>query len=184
MKLIKIHKILKFKQSDWMKKYIDFKTEKRKNVKNEFEKCLFKLMNNNAHGKTMENLRKRINVKLVNNAKDYLKFVSKTTFIFQKVFWKNFAAIHEIKHVLVLNKPIYIGFTVLELSKYLMYDFHYNFIKKNFYADLLFTDTNSLTYEIKSKDVYEEFFKYKHLFDFSEYKSKIFDSTNKKSLGK
>ena len=83
----------------------------------------------------------------------------------------------------MLHKPVF-GFTVPELSKYLMYDFHYNFIKKKFDTDLLFTDTDSLTYEIKSKDVYEEFFKYKHLFDFSEYKSKIFDSTNKKSLGK
>ena len=111
-------------------------------------------MNNSAYSKTMENLRKRINVRLVNNAKDYLKYVSKPTFVSQKSFSKNFAAIHEIKPVLVLNKPIYVGFTVLELSKYLMYDFHYNFIKKNFDADLLFTDTGSLTYEIKSKDTY------------------------------
>ena len=84
MKLIKIHKILKFKQSDWMKKYTDFNTKKRKNAKNEFEKSLFKLMNNSAYSKTMENLRKRINVRLVNNAKDYLKYVSKPTFISQK----------------------------------------------------------------------------------------------------
>ena len=98
-------------------------------------------------------------------------------FYFSKNFSENFATIHEIKLVLVLNKPIYGVFTVLELSKYLMYDFHYNFIKKNFDADLLFPDTDSLTYEIKSKDVYEEFFKYRHLFDFSEYKSIFFNST-------
>ena len=85
---------------------------------------------------------------------------------------------------ILLNKPIYAGFTVLELSKYLMYDFHYNFIKKKFDADLLFIDTDSLTYDIKSKDVFEEFFKYKHLCDFSEHKSKLFDSTNKKVIGK
>ena len=78
----------------------------------------------------------------------------------------------------MLNKPIYVGFTVLELSKYLMCDFHYNFMKKKFDADLLFTDTYSLTYETKAKDVYEWLFKYKH-FDFSKYKSKFFDSTNK-----
>ena len=171
MKLIKIHKTLKFRQSDWMKKYIDFNIEKKKkNAKLEFEKSLFKLMNSSAYGKTMENLRKRIIVRLVNNTQEYLKYVSKPTFISQKIFSKNFAAIHEIKLVLVLNKPIYVGFTVLEPSKYLMYDFHYNFIKKKIDADVLFTDTDSLTYEIKSKDVYEEFFKYKHLFDFSEYK--------------
>ena len=129
-------------------------TLKKENAKNEFGKSLFKLMNDSAYGKRMENLRKKINVRLAINAKDYLKYVSKPTFVSQKNFTKNFAAIHEIKPVLVPNKPIYVGFTVLELSKYLMNDFHYNFIKKNFDADLLFTDTGSLTYEIKSKDTY------------------------------
>ena len=71
----------------------------------------------------------------------------------------DYAAIHEIKPVLILNKPIYIAFTVLDLSKWKIYDFHYNFIKKNFDTELLFTYTGSLTYEIKSKKVYEEFFK-------------------------
>ena len=88
--------------------------------------------------------------------------------------------------LLALNKPIYVGFTVLELSKWLMYDFHYNFIKKHFDAELLFTDTDSLTYEIKSKDVYEEFFKQKHLLSFSNYPKdpKFFDQTNKKIMVK
>ena len=118
--------------------------------------------------------------------KDFLKYTSKPTHISYKIFGKNYAAIHEIKPVLTLNKPIYVGFTVLELSKWLMYDFHYSFIKKHFDAELLFTDTDSLTYEIKSEDVYEEFFKHKHLFDFSNYPkdSKFFDETNKKVIGK
>ena len=96
---------------------------------------------------------------------------------------KNYAAIHEIKPVLTLSKPIYVGFTVLELSKWLMYDFHYNFINKHFDAELLFTDIDSLIYEIKSEDVYEEFFKHKHLFHFNNYPkdSKFFDQANKKS---
>ena len=86
----------------------------------------------------------------------------------------------------MLNKPIYVGFTVLDFSKWNMYDFHYNFIKKNFNAKLLFTDTDSLTYEIKSGNVYEEFFKWKDLFDFSNYSkdSKFFHETNKKVIGK
>ena len=99
----------------------------------------------------MENLRKRINVRLVNNAEDFLKYTSKPTYITHKIFGKDYAAIHEIKPVLILNKPIYVGFTVLDLSKWKMYDFHYNFIKKNFDAKLLLNDTDSLTYEIKSK---------------------------------
>ena len=109
--------------------------------------------------------KKRINVRLVNNEKDFLKYTSRPTHITHKIFDKNYAAIHEIKPVLILNKLIYVGFTVLELSKWLMYDFHYNFIKKHLQVELLFTNTDSLTYEIKSKDVYEKIFKHKHLFD-------------------
>ena len=148
MKLTKIHKVLKFKQSGWMKIYTDFNTEKRTKATNKFEKDFFKLMINSVYGKTMENLRKRISVRLVNNEKDFLKYTSRPTHITHKIFGKNYAAVHEIKPVLTLNKPIYVGFTVLELSKWLMYDFHYNFIKKHFDAELLFTDTDSLTYEI------------------------------------
>ena len=84
-------------------------------------------MVNSVFGKTMENLRKRTNIKLVNNAKDYMKLVSRPNFVSQKIFDKNFVAIHKIKPVLLLNKPIYVGFSILELSKSLMYDFHYNY---------------------------------------------------------
>ena len=118
MKLTKIHRVLKFKQSDWMKKYIDFNTEKRMNAANDFEKDLFKLMINSVYRKTMRNLRERINVRLVNNTKDFSKYTSKPTHITHKFFGKDYAAIHEIKPVLVLNKPIYVGFTVLGLSKW------------------------------------------------------------------
>ena len=131
-------------------------------------------MINSVYGKTMEYFQK-----------DFLKYTSRPTHISHKVFDKNYAAIREIKPVLTLNKPIYVGLTVLELSKWLMFDFHYNFIKKHFDTELLFTDTDSVAYEIKS-DVYEEFFKHKHLFDFSNYPkdSKFFDETNKKVIGK
>ena len=123
-----------------------FNTEKRKNAINSFEKDFSKLMINSVYVKTMENLIKRISVTLVNKEKDYLNHTSKPTFISTKLFHKNYATIHEIKPVLTLNKPIYVGFTVLELSKWLIYDFHYNFIKKNVDAELLFTDKDDLTY--------------------------------------
>ena len=112
-----------------VKKYIYFSPEKRKNVANSFDKNFFKLMINSVYGKAMENSRKR-NVRLVNNEKDYLKHVNKPIFISQKIFNTHFAAIHEIKPVSTLNKPIYVGFTVLEWSKWLIYDFHCNFILK------------------------------------------------------
>ena len=107
-----------------MKKYIDFNTEKIKNVTNGFEKDFFKLMINSVYGKTMENLRKRTNVRLANNEKDFLKYTSRPTHVTHKLFDKDYATIHETKPVLMLNKPIYVGFTVLELSKWMMYDFH------------------------------------------------------------
>ena len=110
-------------------------------------------MINSVYGKAMENIRKRINVRLVNNKKDVLNYTSRPTYVTHKSFDKDYAAIHEIKPVLMVNKPIYAGFTVLELSKWMMYDFHYNFIKNNFHAELFFTDTDSLTYEIKSENV-------------------------------
>ena len=109
MKLTKIHRVLKFKQTDSIKKYIDF------NAINSFEKNFFKLMINSVHGKTMKNLRKRISTKVVNNEEDFLKHVSKPTYISREIFGKNYAAVHEIKPVLTLNKPIYVGFTVLGL---------------------------------------------------------------------
>ena len=143
-------------------------------------------MINSVYGKRMGKLRKRINLRLVNNAKDFLKHTSKPTYIIHKIFGKNYAAIQEIKPILILSKPIYVGFTALELSKWLMYDFHYNFIKNNFDFEWLFTDTDNLAYEIKSENVYEELFTWKNLFHFSNYPkdSKVFFETNKKVIGK
>ena len=185
MKLTKAYRVLKFKQSDWLKKYIDFNTGKRKNAGHIFAKDLFKLMINSAYGKTMKNMRKRINARLVNNAKDYTKYTSKSSSASQKIFSKNFVTIHEIKLVLTLDKPIYVGFIILDLSKYFFYNFHYNYIKKH-NAKLLFTDIDRLVYEVKTDDVYEDFYKDKHLFDLSNYPkdSKLFDPDNEKVISK
>ena len=108
-------------------------------------------------------------VTIVNNEQDFSKNVSKPTYVSRKTFGKNYAVILEIKPVLTLNKPMYFGFTTLELIKWLMYDFHYNFLKKDFDVGLLFTGTDSLTYEVKSEDVCDDLFKHKHLFDLSNY---------------
>ena len=182
MQLTKVHRILKFKQSDWLKKYIDFNTDKRKNAANCFEKDFLKLMNNSIFGKTMENLRKRISVKLVSNAKDYVKCISKPSFVSQKICSKNFVATPEIKPILTLNKPIYVEFIILDLSKLWMYEFYYKYIKSKFDAKLLLTDTDRLVYEIKTEDLYQDFYQDKNLFNFSEnpLDSKFFDPVNKK----
>ena len=153
IKLTKVHRILKFKQSNWFKIYIDCNTDKIKNTANNFKKDFFKLMNNSIYGKKRENLTKKI------SAKNYKKYVSKASFVLQKIFSENVVAIHETKPVLTLNEPVYVGFSTLDLSKYLMQDFYYNYIKRKHDAKLLLAGTNSLVYEIKTNDVYEDFYK-------------------------
>ena len=188
LKITKVHRALEFNQSPWLKKYIDFNTEKRKGAKNAFEKDFFKLMNNIVFGKTMENIRKRVDVRLVTDEKKLMKYVSKPTYVSSKILNENLVAVHKIKEKLTLNRPEYVGMCILDLSKTLMYDFHYNYIKKKYEdkAKLLFTDTDSLTYEIEAKDVYQDFWKDKHRFDNSDHPqdSTYFDTTNKNVIGK
>ena len=128
MKLKKIHRLLKFKQKDWMKPYIDFNTKKRKEATDEADKNHFKLLNNAVYGKAMENMRKRIKIRVVKSSQDFIKYTSRPTCVNWKVFENNLAATHKRKISLTLNKPIYVGFTVLEISKWEMYNFHYNFM--------------------------------------------------------
>ena len=188
LKVTKVHRVLQFDQSPWLKHYIDFNTEKRKNAKNTFEKDFFKLMNNSVFGKTMENLRKRVDIRLVTSKHKLLKLASKPTFVSSKIFNDDLVAVHKIKETLILNRPAYVGMCILDLSKTLMYDFHYEYIKKKYgdKAKLLFTDTDSLTYEIQAEDVYQDFWNDRHLFDNSDYpeSSPYFDKTNKKIIGK
>ena len=126
-------------------------------------------MNNTVYGKTMKNLRKRIKVRPVNNAKDYKKCVSKPSFVSQKIFNKNLVPIHKTNQVLTLDKSIYVGFSILDLNKFLMYEFHYNYIKIKFSVNLLFTDTDSFFYGLEAENVCEDFYGDKNLFDFSDY---------------
>ena len=188
LKIKKIHRVLKFDQSPWLKQYIDFNTEKRKNAKNSFEKDFFKLMNNSVFGKTMENLRKGVDVRLVTDEKKLDRLTSKPTYVSSKIFNENLMAVHKVKETLTLNRLVYVGMCILDLSKTLMYDFHYNYIKKNYSnrARLLFTDTDSLTYEIEAEDVYKDFWNDKDMFDNSDYpeSSPYYCNANKKVIGK
>ena len=115
-------------------------------------------MNNSVFGKTMENLHKRVDVRLVTNDKKLDKLTSKPTFISSKIFNENLMAVHEVKETLTLNRLAYVGMCILDLSKMLMYDFHYNYIKKKYYnrARLFFTDTDSSTNEMEAEDVYKD----------------------------
>ena len=188
LKVTKVHRVLDFNQSPWLKQYIDFNTDKRKNAKNDFEKDFFKLMNNSVFGKTMENIRKRVDVRLLTDENKLLKLAGKPTYVSSKIFNENLVAVHKIKETLTLNRPAYVGMCILDLSKTLMYDFHYKYIKDEYgdKAKLLFTDTDSLTYEIEAEDVYQKFWNDKNRFDNSDYpkSSPYFDKTNKKVIGK
>jgi hypothetical protein len=191
MKLTKIHRAVTFKQSCWLKDYIDFNTKLRSASKNNFEKNFFKLMNNSIYGKTMENLRKRVDIKLVSSEDDFLKLVASPYFQSHRIMNENLIAVKKVKKVLTLNKPCYVGMCILDISKTLMYDFHYNTVKKEYgdNAKLLFTDTDSLMYEIKTEDVYKDFKRIgekKDCWDNSDYPkdSPYYSTHNKKVIGK
>ena len=155
MKLKRIHRGIKFKESEWMKPYIDMNTKLRAKAKNNFEKDHYKLMNNSVFGKTMENIRNRVNV---NSEEKARKLIAKPNYNSCKIFSENLISVHMKKTSLVMNKPVYLGACILDLSKTIMYDFHYNYIKPKYgdKAKLLFTDTDSLAYEIETEDFYKD----------------------------
>ena len=190
LKLKKIHRGIKFIESAWLKPYIDKNTNLRTQAKNNFEKDFFKLMNNSVFGKTMENIRNRVNVKLVNTEERLKKLSAKPNYKSCKIFNENLISVHMKKTSLTMNKPVYLGMCILDLSKTIMYDFHYNYIKPKYgaKAKLLFTDTDSLMYEIQTEDFYKDISKdVKDRFDTSDYPenhpSGIPTGINKKVLG-
>ena len=191
LKLKKIHRGIKFIESAWLKPYIDKNTNLRTQAKNNFEKDFFKLMNNSVFGKTMENIRNRVNVKLVNTEERLKKLVAKPNLKSPpKIFSENLVSVHLKKTSLTMNKPVYLGMCILDLSKTIMYDFHYNYIKPKYgaKAKLLFTDTDSLMYEIETEDFYKDISgDVKDRFDTSDYPenhpSGIPTGINKKVLG-
>ena len=167
----KIHRGIRFEESQWLEKYIALNTKLRTAAANEFEKDFFKLMNKSVFGKTMENIR---NIILVNDEKQAEKLSAKPNFVHCNIFSEELVAIHMKKTKLVFNKPVYLGMCILDLSKTLMYDFHYNCIKQKYgdKAILLFTDTDSLMYEIQTENFYMDISAdVKHRFDTSDYPS-------------
>ena len=189
--LKKVHRGIKFVQSPWMEPYISKNIDWRKEAKNAFEKDFFKLMNNSVFGKTIENIRKRQNVELVDDRIKALKLTSKPNFDRATIFDEHLVAVHMKKTEVYFNKPIFVGQAILDLSKTLMFDFHYNYIRKKYNnkAELLFTDTDSLMYLIQTDDFYHDIKKdVERKFDTSGYPdvhpSGIKTGVNKKVIGK
>ena len=190
MVLTAVHKGISFNQSPRMEPYIRKNTELRKSAANTFEKDFFKLMNNSVFGKTIENIRKRQNIKLVDDRDKALKLSSRPNFERATIFDPNLVAIHMKKTDIYFNKPIYVGQAILDRSKTLMFDFHYNYIREKYAnkSELLFTDTDSLMYHIQTDDFYSDIsLDIKDKFDTSDYpsdhQSGILTGVNKKVIG-
>jgi hypothetical protein len=170
-----------------METYIQFNTDKRKNCNSDFERDMFKLLNNSCFGKTLENTRNRTRIELVCEPRKCLNLVSKPQLDSFKIINEITVLINRVQKTVKLNKPMYAGFCVLEHSKLLMYNFHYNVILKRFgsKARLLFTDTDSLCYHIKCENVYDEMYLDRHLYDTSNYDllHPLYSKTNEKKLG-
>ena len=188
LKLKKVNRVIAFKQKEWLKPWIDFNTEKRKQATSDFEKDKYKLMNNAVYGKTMENVREHINFELVDTQERYAKCVNNPTFKHRHIINENLVGVEKLKEKVKLNKPIYVGMSILDLSKLHMYSFYYDVRKEKYDENvrLVYTDTDSFVIHTKTKDVYDDFNDIKDQMDFSGYdkKHKCYDPTNKKVLGK
>ena len=184
LKLSKIHRVLTFKQEPWMAPFIEFNTDQRKQATTTFEQDFWKLLFNSAYGKLLEDVKKRIDINLVSTQKRFLKLSSKPNFHTLQIINKRLVAVQMKKISVMLNKPIICDFTVLELSKVHMYNFHYSYIRKLYdtNAVLLFTNTDSLCYHIMSDSVYRDILENSKYFDTSNYEqdSTIFSERNKK----
>ena len=158
LKLKKIHRIIEFNQEAWLKPYIDMNTELRKLAKNDFEKDFFKLMNNSVFGKTMENIRKHRDIKLVTTDKKRSKLVSEPNYHTINLISEDLSIIEMKKTKVKMNKPIYLGLSILEISKILMYEFWYDYMKPKYNNDvkLCYMDTDSFVMHIKTNDFYKD----------------------------
>ena len=191
MELTHVHRGIEFEESNWLKPYIDMNTALRAIAVNEFEKDFFKLMNNSVFGKTMENIRNRKDIKLVSDRNKAIKYAAKPNFHHSKILSEDLVTIHMKRTSLTFNKPVYLGLSILDLSKAIMYKFHYDYIKPKYNdrVSLLYTDTDSLVYEIETEDFYKDIsVDVMDRFDTSNYKpdhpSGIPVGCNKKVLGK
>ena len=175
LKLKKIHRvIIEFNQKGWLKPYIDMNTELRKASKNDFEKDLFKLMNNSVFGKTMENIRKHRDTKLVTTDKKRSKLVSEPNYQTNNLISKGLSVIEMKKTKVKMNKPIYLRLSILEISKILMHEFWYDYMKPKYNDNvkLCYMDMDSFIMNFKTNDFYEDVANdFENRFDTSNYEA-------------
>ena len=187
LKVTKVHRTISFKESAWLKPYIDFNTEQRKKAKSDFEKDLFKLMNNAFYGKTMENIRNRQDIKLLSNESEVKKYINKPNFKDSIIFNENLVAIVNNITSIKFNKPIYLGQAILDYSKQLMYQFYYEVINKLWPEnEIIGFDTDSFFLNIYTEDLYKDLEQIKDELDTSDYPKDhpLYSEKNKKVIGK
>jgi hypothetical protein len=183
----KVYRTISFEESDWLAKYINFNTEQRKKGKTDFEKDLWKLMNNSFYGKTLENIRGRSEIKLTINREEVKKYINKPNFKDTKIFNNNFVAIENNITSIKFNKPIYLGQAVLDYSKQLMYKFYYEVVNELWQKnELVASDTDSIFLSIKTKDIYDDMKEIIDELDTSGYSKdhNLYSEKNKKVIGK
>lgn len=169
IKITKIHSILKFNQSPWMKSFIDMHTELRKHAKNKFEEDFYKLCPNSVYGKMMENVKKHCNAKLVCDEKTKNKYINSPLCSEWRIIDNDLVIFKKFKKTVKLDKPTYVGFSILELSKVRMYEFFYTVIKPK-YGDkvkIMMMDTDSFLLYIETEDIYRDILNMKEHFDLS-----------------
>ena len=156
IKVKKIHRVIEFNKKEWLKPYIDMNTELRKVSKNDFEKDLFKLMNNSVFRKMMENIRKHRDIKLVTTDKKRSKLVSEPNYHTINIISEDLSIIEMRRTKVKMNKPIYLGLSILEINKTLMYEFWYDYMKPKYGNDvkLCYMDMDSFVMNIKANDIY------------------------------
>ena len=188
LKLKKVHRAIKFEQKEILKPYIEFNTEKRKNARNDFEKDIFKLLNNAVFGKTMEDKRKHLDFEIVSDERRFMKCVNNPSFKRSHIINEDLVGVEKQKPKLKLDKPIFIGMSILDLSKQHMYKFYYDVMKPKYGENIrmVYTDTDSFVFHTKTDDIYQDLKEINDEMDFSGYDKnhKCFDVTNKKVLGK
>ena len=188
MIILCIHRVLAFQQKPWLRPYVELNTHMRQQAKNDFEKDFFKLMVNAFFGKSMENVRKHRNVDMVGDTTKLKKLLAKQQLEQFVIVNDDLVLVERNRSKVTLNKPIYIGFSVLDLSKTLIFDFHYNVMLERYGTDarLLFSDTDSLCYHVFTDDVYRDMLEYRHLLDTSAYPRDhiLYSGDNMKVIGK
>ena len=188
MVLKNVHRVVTFKQGDFMRSWVEFCTQKRAAATTEFEKSFWKLLVNSVYGKTIENVWDRESIKICRSPEDLLQAVSKKSYKRQIIINEDLVIVMQQKSMVYCDKPYYIGFTILEISKYIMYQYYYNVLLKYYTnpsnVQVLYSDTDSFILKVVTNDILKDLTKLRQTFDFSNLEKNhlLYNNCNKSNL--